>query len=577
MKKLILYLFFTFLFLIPFDTFASSVNVNTSYIFDVNDEDFSFQYFQDATYQDILDYFTSLESEYYNISVLYDIHGGNNYMTVILYPKNETQIYTNASSIGILNLYPTNTSIHKSLTLFGSLNSNFFGSTDYNNINNCIVNNTNCWTRSLSHGVGVDYKNNSLDSISIIVPQSSLTIDDNDSINYLDFYYHIDNYFYYSNVPQFISYSSTTLSNGYTKKLIINGIELSSGDNYPTYLDLFSSNDVPLLAYNSLQPFLIGGIDKNNISNFKFNLGFNYVSKEYIESVRPYFYYFGRVDNGTYYSYQQLNCNGLGYSYSFDTDNNYVNASYLYNGFSCIDDLTNIDKIYIRTDFNYDTTNNYNTYVYNLTYTVNGGYGKFFNYSSYITPYGYTIYEKFDNLDDSYSILTSTNQESSTVQYFSNNNNTVYVNVNRDTLKVGQVSYNPLTFGSLYNTNGMIFNYPNNDNIDTTIELLFKSDVILSFKTIVDNHDTYTYYDNNNSLTTNTIDNNVIISFDDSYNTDYYNNIVSNYIDGLRDSIIEFSNLTQQFYNKLPDVFKTFIYVIFIMFCFYFTYLIIKR
>lgn len=577
MKKLILYLFFTFLFLIPFDTFAYT-NLDTSTSFDIYQEDFSDSFYNDATYQDLLTYLSSLSTTYKDISITYN----KSYHRIVLsiYPKNTTVQYYLGLATNSLRI-ETGTTVNRLFVTFDvNTTANFFGSTVQTKIENCL-NNNNCWSSSSFYfdtTVHFDKSSyaQSFQNYMMLRWSNALTLDNNSSYVLSDF--EVYQYFYYSSMNNVIYYPQTVYDNTYIKKIIINGIELEAGDRIPNYVDLsFPDDDNSLLSFNSLQPFLIGGIDKNNISNFKFDLGFNYLSKDYVESIRPYFYYFGRVDNGTYFSYKQLNCNGLGYSYAFDTDNNYVNASYLYNGFSCTDDLTDIDKIYIRVDFNYDTTNNYNTYVYNLTYNVNGAYGKFFNYSTYITPYGYTIYEKFDNFDDSSSILTSTNQDSSTVQYFSNNNNTVFVNVNRDTLKVGQVSYNPLSFGSLYNTNGMIFNYPNNDNIDTTLELLFKPDVILSFKTIVNNHDTYTYYDNNNSLTTNTIDNNVIIAFDNAYDTDYYNNIVSNYIDGLRDSIIEFSNLTQQFYDKLPDVFKTFIYVLFIMFCFYFTYLIIKR
>ena len=504
MKKLILYLFFTFLFLIPFDTFAYT-NLNTSTSFDIYQEDFSDSFFNDATYQELLTYLSSLDTTYKDITITYN--KSYNRIILAIYPKNTTVQYFLGLQAQKLYIY-TNTSVNMlSVSFDVNTSVNFFGSVVQSKIENCLINN-NCWSSSSTYFngyVSFDRYNSALifQDYSMLKWSSPLTLDNNTSYVLSD--YTVWQYFYYSSMNNVIYYPENVDNYTYIKKIFINGIELNQGERIPDYLDLLSTEDNPLLAYNSLQPFLIGGIDKNNISNFKFNFGFNYSSKEYIESIRPYFYYFGRVDNGTYYSYKQLNCIGLGYSYSFDTDNNYVNATYLYNGFSCTDDLSNIDKIYIRTDFNYDTTNNFNTYVYNLTYNVNGGYGKFFNYSTYITPYGYTIYEKFENLDDSYSILTSTNQESSTVQYFSNNNNTVFVNVNRDTLKVGQVSYNPLTFGSLYNTNGMIFNYPNNDNIDTTIELLFKSDVILSFKSIVDNHDTYTYYDNNNSLTSNTI------------------------------------------------------------------------
>lgn len=569
-KFLILFIFALFVFL-PFKVNAQ-INVDGSYYsYIVPEDELDSQFYPDINQKELLDYYSSYESQYFDIMVIYSVDRVN----LRLYNKN-TNLDYNFYCSGGGSCYFRNTVSYYYISIATLENTpynfNYFTSNTFNEIKQCLDSRT-C-NSSLHFTDNINLLGRITNGEDIPLLNSYTTINNNDSYDFelMDNIRFIS-YFYSSQVPIKIKY--TNLDYGFIKTLILNGKRYYDGDSLLTYTDIYSSNEESSsLFLNEFTPYLVGGISKNDISSFNLSLDFSFSDVQYINDLIPNFYFFGRKNNNTYYSYDKLSCQSINnyQSLDIDSESNHANLILFPNGFSCSDDLTSYDNIYLRIDLNYSNSLFYDTSIYNLHDNVSKGYGKFFN-STLINYGSYTIFEKFNNLSDDFSLNISTNANMSYFHLDSSNKYTVAVPVNRTNLEVSQGALNEFGFGSFNNTSVLIFNYPNNDSLDTNIDLLFTSDSILSFS----NNGSYTYYDNTNTLTTSNINNDIIISFYNNYDVEFYDNVVANYISSLSDDILQVSQITQMFYDSLPISFQSLIYVLFILICFYFVYLLIKR
>ena len=123
----------------------------------------------------------------------------------------------------------------------------------------------------------------------------------------------------------------------------------------------------------------------------------------------------------------------------------------------------------------------------------------------------------------------------------------------------------------------MIFQLPSSldEGNFQTLDFVLFPDIVISLRGNTSND--FYYYDNTGTIVNSNITIDYNISSSDNYDLSYYLKQVNNFVEDLSGSAIVFSSYTQEFYDSLPFVFQTFIFIIFILFCIYFTFMLIKR
>lgn len=503
---------------------------------------------------------------------------GNNY-------DSSNNLYTDISSKILLSSY-TNGGFVFSLPI--SSNNNVLFSQWYNLYKSCVVTPDILYSNAYLTDCLNDYHtiypsgfyssiiSSSSNTDLFRVNTHSLPLITNDS----SYFFINANQFYYSSFDIYFRTNQNIVdsTNYFVKKINILNNSYGISNRVFSYFDIINgygnTNDNNNFdVYNQLNKIYVGSISKSDINNFNLDLSYNYNSYDYSHSLSYNVLYFGRKNNSTYYSYTPLNCSATTSLYGsvFDTTNKKITTTIFPYGFSCSSDLTDYDNIYLYIEI--IPSGSYDNTIYNLDLYVN--YGNVIMQNGALSNFNGTyIYEKYTNLNPNFSILLSTNESSNNAYYRSNNNYIVSGSVNRGNNYIGGVSLNPFSFGTQYNSNGMIYNLPSYYSGVSSLDLFIHYNTIVSFS----DNDVYTYYDSSNQLTTDTIINNRIVNVDNNdYNMSYYFSVVNGYINDLSLSIISFSQLTQSFYNSLPVFFQTFIFVIFILTCMYFTYLLIRK
>lgn len=557
------------------------------------------QQYQDMTKHEILEYFSNIDSEYFNIITMFE---NGNYVYLYLLPKNYSSIhydmygrYTANMRTSYLGLYNTDSNIPvKSVQLNVHSSYDFIDSTEYTTIMNCL-NNNNCWSSYSQVGgniynVFTSISNNLISDMfsyadtTGIVNNNSYTID---SITLIK-------YFYSSQVSIFSNNTRTTPSGYYYKKPIINGIEVNSSTSYPTYKELYPI-DLPVtndfINYSTslntyYSNFLPSSFNNFNLSlNFKVPssiLGYSQDPQEYIDNTFFTAYCSGRINNTNYYSYESFPCS-ISYTSSISSDT----ISYSFSSLSTTSSLTNYDKVYLAIKTNY-LDSNINSVVYGLSYTSSG-------FSIVNTEYKTSIYENFDNLPLNFKVYISSNNSLSNSDLFIKKYNFIdyglyfrgYSNTSQQmNLFVGESilgdtlvteenqGYIKLQSSNNIDTGILIYQY-NSSIVLPKLELFLQPDFVLSINS-TSNSTNFYYVDSNGDIVNS--DFNVIFETKSNrYDISYYIGVVNDFIGDLSTDSLEIANLTQTFYNNMPLVFQSLIFVLFILGCIYFLYLLIKR
>lgn len=377
----------------------------------------------------------------------------------------------------------------------------------------------------------------------------------------------VSSYFYYSSKP--ITLDSYESNSFYSKKLKINGVEYGYNSLIPSYKDLY----IPITTTreNNIGTIYIGNISKNNISDFIYNGNFYFDDYSYASSLNPIFSFFGRINHGNYYSYDRLSCSSDIYSsFAINNDLKKVNFTLLPNGFTCSNDLSSYDNIYIRVDFKYNSDSNSSI----IGYIGSSNYGYSTKLSDTLVSYtGVDIFETFENLPSNFSYVLSTLDPEDKAYFITGNEYVQALNVDlfNDNFVEG-ASYNPISFGQTIQKNALIYNLEDYYSGLTYLKLFLDDSTICS-----PYNNGYTYYNSGGVLETDDIIHNRGRIPTGNYDTTYYRNIVSNYIDNLSNDINSFSLFIQRAYDTSPSFLQTFIYVVFILICFYFTYKLIRK
>ena len=575
MKKLVLIFLFIFSFnIIP--VFADSYeNVASYYNFDFSESSIPFDLEVDqtgTTLNSLFNRLTSFNSDYYYVYLSLNHYvNGFDRVKYYLIPKN-TYSYLDSAYLGVngLSTYQYSRFVFTTQTFTGCSgsitfnSSNIFSSSSYTTFIDYLDNgNCNLTNNIFINEVIYPYSRNGIftntSSNNIVFPSAN-------NVEYaIPFYSNIT--LVYSNN---VSNSYVNSYNSFYKTININDSYYYVNDNLPLYYDLYLSPNKDFDNYDEqLNRVFVGNIPKANINDLTIDLEFRVNSTEFTNNINIISYFFGRIDHGTYYSYEKINCSANTVISSFAISDNLVEGQIFPYGVTCSSDLTSYDYIYTRVDVLPNGSVDYTTY--NLELGVN--YGNIHNFSTINTnSYGIKsmfIYEQFNNLDPHFSIMLSSNSVGS-AYYISDNR---YVVSNYISTQTFDTVYNYSTYGNMTKTIYNIFNYYDYYQGSTNLKLFIDGSTIISFGV----NNTYTYYDYDNNLITGTYDNDYIYSLDDSYDITYYFNIINNYIDSLSDDIYDFAVIVQSSYNIIPEPFSTLILVFFVLGCMYMIFRLIKR
>lgn len=387
--------------------------------------------------------------------------------------------------------------------------------------------------------------------------------------------------YYYSSFDIFYRNTSSIVDNNVYFAKNLNFITSNNnyfyhiGDKIYSYFDIINGNangNTNFEDYGVLGKFFVGNIPKNHINDFTLDISYNYESYDYSSHVNYIYEYYGRINHGTYYSYEPITCSSNEYVRDMYTySSKYVELSFFPQGFSCDSDLSNYDNIYISIEFNSDDS--FDKSIYNLTFNSNYGYSKML--SNWYSSYGLYIYEHFQNLSNEFQILLSTKDNSNAAYYLSENQYLSFNLISKVNNQIADLSFNPQRFGSSYNSNALLFNLPKYYSGDTDLDLFIHFNTIVSLS----DNSSFSYYNSSNTLVTGEIENDKMnySSSSNNYSLGYYFSKVSNFIEGLNPGIIAISGITQSFWNSLPHMLTDFIVVAFIYACIYFVYLLIRK
>lgn len=412
-----------------------------------------------------------------------------------------------------------------------------------------------------------------------------------------DLSYNTDTWFYYSSSSFLFGRYDYTNNSVFNKKLCISDNDTCYvlNDTLPSYYDLHH-NDQPdddsiFIGYSESLKTSYTSLSPSDINSYslklKFNvpqsyLGFYQTPQEYVDNTSFDFVCGGRINNSTYYSYDDFNCS-LSYSYIL-SDNS---VEYTFTNLSLSQAITSYDKIYVAIKSNY-SDKNLSTTIFNFNYTYNLG-------SFYNTDYKGSIYENFTSLPLNFKMYFSSNNslDNSNIYVRKSNfsdYNLKYIGFSNISQKQNLVIGTSILGTPLENNSSEFITAQVSNNIDTglmiyqengnlfvpNLQLFFNGGIVLSLNTTINNND-FAYVDNTGTIQSGTFEKPVISSDDTSYDISYYTNYVSSFIDDLSASSLAISIYTQEFYNSLPLFFQTFIFVLFILACIYFVYLLIKR
>lgn len=560
-------------------------NYDTSYTLTIPEEQqFESDFTSDNNYIEFVDYITSFNSDYYYYYVMY-YHNSSN-VVIRLVSKNVTNFntsfvgYAQSSTVSNSNLqfilFTQANISYKEFTFIKEISSTTSNKSGLSEFTNCYVNNV-CPSSSSSSTYWA-YSTSSTNHENILTT-SRMNISNDNNINLDSVLSTFSLYIYKTDIDYTygqINYGSNTGSRYFYKNVIINGIDLSVLGTLPTYYSLYLDfGDTTVKKYdNILGDIFLGGVSPSDFSTLRLDLQFNYSDFDYVDSFQYKYLYFGRINNSdNYYSYEELNCSsGLLSGASINQDNKFYKVSFTSPGLSCSQTLSNYDKIYVRIYYLFDTSTQ--TSISNLSSSVNHGFVSILD-SSLVTSNGLYIYERFDNLPSTFTILLSTPKEKQKAYYISDNKYIVLSNISYDN-KISNISYNPINFGEDFNSNAIIYNMTNYNDSLSDLNLYLNYDTIYSYSSININSDLY-YYDSSSTITHSNISNNFANVVNDTYNVDNYFSVVSGFLDDIKTDISSFSDLVQFSYDSIPIQFQTIIFVFFILGCFALIYKLINK
>lgn len=370
---------------------------------------------------------------------------------------------------------------------------------------------------------------------------------------------------YYSSFPIVFQFNSNNLPSGnvYKKTLKVNDTIYNYGDRVPTYCELYNycSTSLPTLAsYNYLDDLFISNIPVNNYSNLEVKFSYDFYRENYADNFHIQGFYYGRVNNGTYYSYEPLTCSLTGGS-SFGN----FKSRATYHISNCAGDLSRYDSLIVRLRMSSMEL------ISNFSFTSNLGHiniAPVFNGDNRVE-----IMDYFGSLPSDFSLVVSSTQDSSYLEYIGDSKYTIAQRINKSNNDISSLANSTLiNFGMNTNSNVILYNYTLENNNSTDLYLFFSEGVIVSFS----DNGAYTYYDDSNTISTESITIKYLIDVS-QYDSSSFIDIIDNFIDELDSSMIDMHIVLNNIYDSLPIFLNYLILVLYTLFLLYLLFKVLKR
>lgn len=526
-------------------------NLDSYYNLEVEEKDFNNDSFGDYTYQELLN--IGLEDyENYYVNTLITNYNNFSIITFAVYSKNATNplvsIYNNkGSSSGSSNSLMSYDYSYQSYYSY-NISSNQ-SSDDINNLINSLY---DCLNNNICSNIS------SLYNLPTYYYSSNINNTDSYSFNVWT------NGYYYNNQLPVINRQQNVSDNWfYVKSIKVNDNIVNFGDYIPSYCDLYScgggsSSDSNLISVNRLDDFFISKIDKSNLNNINAKWTFNFSDLAYVESLRWQYFFYGRINNSTYYSYESIDCTPSWQTNGYDIDLNKMSYKYGIESISCNSDLSKYDYLYVRFRLSEYNSNSVNL-INNLKLTTSNGFintSPIFNGNNH-----YRIMDYFDNLSSDFNILLSTTSELNYLTFKSDNDNVLMSKVDRNNNRISNLaSSQELYYGTNDMTNAIIYNFSPNYSGTTDLYFFFNENNIVS----LGDDSTFSYYDTNNNLVNGNINNTYQIDIN-KYDLSYYFGIVNNTLNDFNNDLIDLHNLFEDIYNEIPIFYQSIILLLLIL------------
>ena len=371
---------------------------------------------------------------------------------------------------------------------------------------------------------------------------------------------------YYSSFPVIFSNNnnhSDSRYNTFFKSIVLNSQTYVPGDRVPTYCELFGlcTESSPTLAtYNYLDDLFVANIPVNNYSNFELKLSFDYFLETFPDNFNIQGFFFGRVDNGTYYSYEPITCSLTGGSAfgNFTTRGTYHISN-------CLGDLTRYDSLLAR--FRMSSSQLINNFIFSSNLGV-VNIAPIFNGSNNVDFMDY-----FGSLGPDFSAVVSSTLKDSRLEYIGNSKYTLAQRVNKSTNDITALAQTGVvTFGTNTNSNIMIYNYTLENNSNTDLFLFMSEGSIVSFS----DNGAYTYYDESNTIETQNITIKYLIDIS-GYDSSSLIDILDNFLLDLDSAMIDCHVLFNSIYNAFPSFLSFLILALYTGLLLYLLYKLLKR
>lgn len=527
-------------------------NLESYYNLEVEEIDFNNESFGDYTYQDLLNIGLEDYDNYY-INTLITNYGSYSMITFAVYSKNATNplvsIYNNkGSSSGSSNSLMSYDYSYQSYYSYSIIS--YQSSSDIDSViaslYDCLNNNI-CTNSSNMYTLPTYYYS------------SNINNNDNYTFNVWEKGY------YYNNQLSVINRQQNTNDNWfYVKSIKVNDNIINFGDFIPTYCDLYNcssgeSSDESFDLYLSRLPYVYS--NTSNLSNYNSTISFSITSdiESYKNNLYTYKFYYGRVDHGTYYTYEQLNCTSSSIANSSDTT-----ITITTNNISCNNDLSKYDKYFVTYNFKYEDDSLPKS-IYGFSSSINNGF------ILHNTLINYYLLDNFNNLPRGFSLLLSNNDTYNdlTTYFYSDNEYIAFDDISKNANNVVKttngVFYKDLAipkkrnYGFTTNTNLLVYDdLSYSTKADTTLYMYLNPLTMVSFVDTSNNTNSYTYYDSNNNITTSTIDLIYDTIDDNTYNIDSVFQDLNNYIYDLRKDMFSVHLIMTDIYSSIPSSIRYF-------------------
>lgn len=406
---------------------------------------------------------------------------------------------------------------------------------------------------------------------------NSFNYDNNSSYNIdlsnVNNYYHssgntflINSYLlYYSSFPITLlndfSYSNNTLNN-YFKSVIINGNTYTYGDRLPTYCEIFNlcvEEEQTLTSYNYLDDLFVSNIPVNNYSNLEVKFSLDYFNVDFPTNLRPQGFFYGRVNNGTYYSYESISCTLTGGTAYSDYK---LLGTYGITG--CPNDLSRYDSLIFRLRMTSSDL------ITNFSYSSNLGHINMTPVKNWEN--NVSIMDYFGSLPPDFSLLVSSTEKNSKLEFIGSEY-TFSQRIDKTTNEISSLALGGITyFGTNTNSNIMLYNYTLENNNDTDLYLFISDNCIVSFS----DNGAYTYYDETDTLETQNIVIKYLIDIS-GYDTSNFLDIINGFLNDFEVSLIDCHTLFNSLYNGLPSFVSYLILVFYTLGLLYLLYKMLRR